>query len=124
MFELTPPPTQFHQYQGQTNDCAPFTVVMVINALTGANLRGADVAREMNRPRLRGVIPVVRRIPGWATFPWGIVDELERHHVRSRWRFGATDIDLFAALREQRLALPIFGERWPLWAHAEPFSSM
>jgi hypothetical protein len=117
MLRLALPLLQFHQYQGATNDCGPFTVAMVVNALTGAEVRGADVARAMNRPRLRGGIPVVRRIPGWATFPWGLADELERHHIPARWRFGATETHLRAALAEGRCALPIFGELRPLWAH-------
>ena len=117
MLQLSIPLTRYHQYQGPTNDCAPFTVAIAVNALTGAHLNGADVVRAMDRPRLRGVLPVVRRIPRWATFPWGIVDELERNHVRARWRFGADEADLLRALAEDRLALPIFGAWRPLWAH-------
>lgn len=122
MLQLATPILPFHQHQGQTNDCAPFTVAMVINALRNENLSGAWLAQEMNRVRLspRGIpLPVVRRIPNWATFPWGIVDELARHHIRARWRLGASENDLVAALRENRLALPIVGERQPLWAHVK-----
>jgi hypothetical protein len=120
--QISFPIVQFHQPQGQTNDCAPFTVAIVINALTGENLSGARLAQEMNRVRLspRGLpFPVIRRIPNWATFPWGIADELGRHGLRARWRLGASENDLLTALRENRVALPIVGSLAPLWAHVK-----
>ena len=124
------PLEQYHQYQALTNDCAPFTTAIVANTLTGKNLQGLELAEEMNRPRLApGPIPypVIRRIPNWATFPWGIADELRRQGVAARWRFGAQEADLRGALEENRVAMPIIGElmRWRdgrlrLWAHVKP----
>jgi hypothetical protein len=123
------PLEQQHQFQAQTNDCAPFTTAMVVNSLQGKNLTGAQLAQEMNRPRLRvGLVPiVVRRIPNWATFPWGIADALQQHGVRARWRAFARETDLLRALEENRVAMPIIGEplRWHAgrpqpWAHVKP----
>ena len=122
VLQLSLPLTRYHQYQAQTKDCAPYTVAIVINALKGKNLVGEAVAREMNRPRWsKGLIPVpvVRRIPNWATFPWGIADELGRHGVRACWRFGAREEDLLTALKDDRIALPIIGAFRPLWAHVK-----
>jgi len=112
--------TAYHQYQGRTNDCAPFVVAMVVNARRGTQLSGAQVARAMNWPR-RWLgplpLPVIRRLPNAATFPWGIADELKRNGITARWRFGARESDLLNALQAGRLALPIIGGFRPLWAH-------
>ena len=104
---------RYHVDQGDTDDCGPHVVAMAVNFWHGDSILAADdVAREMNRPRLRrSLLPlIVRRIPNWATFPWGIVDMLGRHGVPARWRTGAGEADLGRALREDRLALPVFGE--------------
>lgn len=113
--------------QGASNDCGPHVVTMAINFWLGETVLAAeDVAREMNRPRLGVGLPplVVRRIPNWATFPWGIVDVLEAHGVPARWRMRASEDDLRRALAEDRIAMPIFGEplrrkgwRWDGWSH-------
>ena len=122
MIQLSLPLLRHHQYQAQTNDCAPFTVAIVVNALKGENLSGEQMAQEMNRPRWStGPIPfpIIRRIPNWATFPWGIADELQRRGIRARWRFGAHEADLLKALQEDRITLPIGGAFSPLWTHVK-----
>jgi hypothetical protein len=116
-----------HIPQGDTNDCGPHVVTMAVNFWHGEQrLDPHTVAAAMNRPRLRkSLLPVVvRRLPNWATFPWGIVDALAEHGVPARWRTRASEDDLHRALREDRLLMPIFGEpfkregwRWKGWAH-------
>jgi hypothetical protein len=120
-----PPIAKYHQYQGRSNDCAPHTIAMVVNAIRGQELVKADeLAKEMNKPRLRlAFVPlVIRRIPNWATFPWGMVDAFREYGVRARWRFGASPADLQKALDEGRVPMPISGElRIPGgWAHVKP----
>jgi hypothetical protein len=130
---ITLPLVKYHQFQDVSNNCGPFTIAIVVNALRDQELlHGKEVAREMNRPRLRWLgplpWPVIRRIPDNATFPWGMVDELRRHGVKARWRFGATTADLHRALSENRVAMPIIGEivnprlSSRLWAHVKPLS--
>ena len=119
---------KYHQHQGQTNDCAPFTTAMVINAVRDEKqLDGVELAKEMNWPRARWwgpiPIPVVRRIPNWATFPWGVADVLKAHAVPCRWRFGAATGDLHRALADGRVAMPIIGEWKPVWAHIKPLAA-
>jgi hypothetical protein len=114
----------YHQFQGASNDCAPHTVAMVVNAYKKQKLlEGDKVAKRMNRPTLRvRLMPlVIRRVPNWATFPWGIVDELRENGIRARWRFGAGVADLQKALDEDRVPMPIIGElKMPgLWAHVK-----
>ncbi|MBM4424281.1 MAG: hypothetical protein FJ030_12995 [Chloroflexi bacterium] len=125
-----PPLAKYHQFQGSTNDCAPHTIAIVVNAYRGETLlEGDNVAKQMNRPRLRlAPLPrlVVRRIPNWATFPWGIVDELAEFGIRARWRLNATSADLQRALDEGRMPMPIIGEikLRGAWAHVKPLAEI
>lgn len=117
----------YHLHQGRSNDCGPHVVAMAVNFWHGrAVLDAAEVARAMNRPRLGVGFPplVVRRIPAWATFPWGIADVLRANGVPARWRARASEDDLHRALAEDRLLMPIYGEplrrrglRWTGWSH-------
>lgn len=118
---------KFHAWQGKSNDCGPFTTAIAINALHDEKiLDPSQLAQKMNQPTLRwrGLlpIPVIRRLPNYATLPWGIADVLGEYGVRARWRFGATLNDLWRTLDQSRLALPIIGEiNLPrsLWAHVK-----
>lgn len=117
----------YHRYQAETNDCGPHVVAMAINFYHGEErLHAPDVARRMNRPRLqaRWFPLVIRRVPNWATFPWGMADMLRQHGIAARWRLLAREAHLHRALDEDRLAMPVFGEpwrrragRWDGWSH-------
>ncbi len=117
----------YHIDQGDSNDCGPHVVAMAVNFWLGANtLDAATAGREMNRPRVGIGFPplVLRRVPNWATLPWGIVDMLRAYHIPARWRVRAREEDLQRALREDRLVMPVFGEpfkrrglRWSGWSH-------
>jgi len=105
------------QWQGARNDCGPYTVATVINALTGTNIKAAELAKEMNRPAWRGPLFIVRRVPNWATFPWGMVDVFRQHGLPARWRAFRSEAYLRAALERGDVVMPILGEWRPLWAH-------
>jgi hypothetical protein len=105
------------QYQGQSNDCGPFTTATVINALRGLNLRGEQLALHMNRPVFRGIIPLVRRIPNWATFPWGMVDVFREYGLKASWRLLASPQFLQESFDKGYLVMPVIGQWKPLWAH-------
>lgn len=106
-----------HQYQGPTNDCGPFSAAILVNALRGANLDGATLGREMTHPRRQGIVPVIRRLPGHATFPWGLVDVLRQHGLRASWRMLVRPDQLLTALEHGRIPVPILGAWRPAWAH-------
>jgi hypothetical protein len=118
---------RYHVPQGDTNDCGPHVTAMAINFCQGSYIvDAATLAREMNRPRIGRRFPplVVRRVPDWATFPWGIADVLRQHGLQSSWRIGASEDQLLAALRDDHLVFPIYGEplrrkgwRWDGWSH-------
>jgi len=106
------------QYQGQRNDCGPFTTATVINALRGLNLDAIQLSDEMDKPVWRGIIYVVRRIPNWATFPWGMVDVFRSYGLSARWRLFATTQYLKEFLPQGKVLMPIIGEWRPsAWAH-------
>jgi hypothetical protein len=117
----------YHIWQGKSKDCGPHTAATVINFCRGQSIIDPeDLARQMNKPRLGSDLPFVhiRRIPNWATFPWGIADVFKAYGLKPRWRFGATESDLRQSLREDRLLMPIFGEpfqrrgiKWHGWSH-------
>jgi hypothetical protein len=116
-----------HLFQGDTDDCGPHVVTMAVNFWHGEDrLNAPDVARTMNQPRVGVGFPplVIRRIPNWATFPWGMADMLRLHGIPARWRLLASEDHLHRALRENRLLMPIYGEpfrridgRWRGWSH-------
>jgi len=121
------PIEQFHVSQGSSQDCGPHCVAVAVNFWLGQKkLEAKTVAREMNRPRLGMGLPplVIRRIPNWATFPWGITDMLKAHGLHASWRVRASEKDLHRALLEDHIVMPIFGEplqrqgwKWNGWSH-------
>jgi len=106
-----------HQHQGRSNDCGPFSAAMVINAFSLHRINPVELARNMDQLRWNGILPVIRRIPNWATFPWGLVDVLRMAGFKAKWRpFGSTD-GLIRILEEGRIPLIIVGGWRPLWGH-------
>lgn len=106
-----------HQYQGPTNDCGPYAAAMIVSALTGVRVDGRQLAREMDRPRWASPLPIIRRIPGHATFPWGLADILRGYGLRASWRTLSRELDLRWCLRAGWLAAPIIGSWRNRWAH-------
>jgi hypothetical protein len=90
----------------------------VLNALCGLNIQGADLALQMNKPVWRGMRYVVRRIPNWATFPWGMVDIFRSQGLNARWQFFTPTRHLFEGLySNRRVLMPVLGSWKPMWAH-------
>ena len=106
-----------HQHQGSSNDCGPYTIATVLNALRDLNLDGDQLAHQMDKPVWRGPLFVIRRVPNWATFPWGIVDVLQEHGLEASWRPFESTKNLKKALPQGRVLMPIIGSIYPLWAH-------
>jgi len=111
-----------HACQGESNDCGPFALSMALAALRPDRAVPPEhMVRVMARPRPRailGLLPLVRRIPGWATFPWGVADAARQAGLRARWRvFGTTDA-LVAALARGEVPIAFLGGWRPRpWGH-------
>ena len=105
------------QHQGDSNDCGPYTTATILNALLDLNLDGGQLAQQMDKPVWRGPLIVIRRVPNWATFPWGIVDVMRKHGLEASWRPFATTNNLKKALPQRKVLMPIIGSFNPLWAH-------
>jgi len=106
-----------HQHQGLRNDCAPIATAMAANALAGLGVDGFELAEQLNHVRWRGLWPVIRRIPNWATFPWGVVDALRDLGIRARWRLFKDKAWLLDRLDTDEVLITITGSLRPLWAH-------
>lgn len=105
------------QFQGRSNDCGPFTTATVLNALRGLQIDPAILAREMDKPVWRGPLFVVRRVPRWATFPWGMVDTLKAYGLDASWRPLASKTYIKRGLTMGKVLMPVIGSIVPLWAH-------
>ncbi len=109
------------QFQGASNDCGPYSAATVICALSNEFVDGGALARQMNKPRRRGVLPIIRRVPNWATFPWGVADVLREYGFAARWRVRTPPEYLRPALANGHVLIPIIGEWRPkTWAHFMP----
>lgn len=109
-----------HAHQGASNDCGPYAAATVLNALGVACAHDA-LARELDRPRPRGLLgllPLVRRVPRSATFPWGVADALAAAGLRAVWCFGTPAERLRAGLVRGEILLPYLGGFRPRpWGH-------
>lgn len=105
------------QWQGRSNDCGPYTTTTVINALCGLDLKAEDLAQKMNRPVWRGPLFVIRRVPNWATFPWGMVDVLREYRLRAYWDIFVKTSTLLDMLESGYIVMPVLGSWKPVWAH-------
>lgn len=120
---LAHPLSEWHQHQGQSNDCGPYCAAMIINTLRNAQMvDGTLLGQELSHWR-RFLLPA--RISGWATFPWGVVWALEREGLHARWRVFQSRARLYKNLREGISTIVIVGEplrfskqrRWQGWSH-------
>ena len=105
------------QCQGNTNNCGPFTTATVLNGLHKKSLNGAVLADEMNRVRWDGVVPVVRRVPNSATFPWGMVDIFRRYNMDATWSLFTRVDDLIKLLEHGDILMPMIGQWRPPTGH-------
>lgn len=106
-----------HQFQGKSNDCGPISAVMVINSLLGLSLDGKTLGKEMAVPIWDGLLPNIKRIPNWATLPWGMVDIFKEYGLSSTWKIFQNTNYLKNGITGGRIILPIIGSIIPLWAH-------
>ena len=122
------PLEDYHQYQGQTNDCGPTTAAILGNAyLNELRFQGPEVAERLNRLNFSlRPIPhfVLGRIPGWATFPWGIAYFLRSRGIPVSWKPFRDREDLLEGIRADQLMAVIIGEpflkkdrRFAGWSH-------
>ena len=105
------------QCQGQSNDCGAFTSATVLNALLGLDIKGDDLANEMEKPVWRGLIYLVRKIPNSATLPWGMEDVFQSHGLKARWHFFSNEDYLKQSIPVEKIVMPIIGSWKPTWAH-------
>jgi hypothetical protein len=114
----------WHQYQGDnTNDCAAFSIAIMGNAfLNRSQFEGFKVAREMEKVTLvTSPLPhlTLRKIPQWATLPWGVSGYLQSQHIPAKLNWFASVDHLLRNIREGRLTIVILGDLLKGWGHAK-----
>lgn len=105
------------QCQGPTNNCGPYTTATILNTFRNTQLDGGKLADEMNNIAWRGILPVIRRLPNSATFPWGMVDVFLRHDLTASWSLFTSVEKLLAMLRAGSILMPVIGTWKPMSAH-------
>jgi hypothetical protein len=114
----------YHQYQGQSNDCGPTAAAILGNAYFDEDrFQGAEIAGQLNQIKLPGQLlqPLLpARIRGWATFPWGVTRFLRSHQIPAVWKLFGSREGLLHAVQVDRLTAVIVGRPllWRGWRYA------
>ena len=106
-----------HRFQGKSNDCGPFSLAIVLNALSITNLNGHQLGKKMNAIGWKGIFPILYRISNWATFPWGMVHILRSYQLKAQWKKFANPTELVRELQNNQIPIVIIGKWRPLWSH-------
>lgn len=106
----------FHQFQGNTNDCGPYSASIIISAINNRVLQGKSLSKYLDNYPARLKFPFFLRIPGWATFPWGITSILKQYGIHSHWQIFTSESHLINIL-SQNIAIVLTGTWCPLISH-------
>jgi hypothetical protein len=106
----------FHQYQGKTNNCGPYSASIIVSALKKQILLGKSLSKYFDDYPVQLRFPFIFRIPGWATFPWGIAAALKQYGIKSKWNLLVSTKDLISAL-SQKIVIVLTGSWFPLSGH-------
>ena len=109
--------TEKHQFQGYTNNCGPFCTAIAISYLTSNPVGGDQIAQEMNVIQWFKFPLSIKRIPNSATFPWGIVEMLKKHGVKSRWHIFSNLSRVAQDISDGNLIIVLTALYRPLSAH-------
>ena len=122
---LRQPLPKWQRQQGDSNDCGPYSVMIVTNGLRDAPVVDGDaLARRMEGPpgTRRSLLPL--RIKGWATFPWGVATALRQQGLRARWRVWSSFRTLWANLNRGWPTIVLVGQpfrrvdgKYAGWSH-------
>ncbi len=131
MLAAPQPIYRYHAYQGDTNDCGPYSVAIAANAFLGeARHDPLALAQRMNSPIFkRHPLPhwVFIRLPGGPSLPWGMAAFLsEGLGIPARWQWMCREELLVSNLQQGLITIVFIGEllRWERgryrgWAHAK-----
>jgi len=124
-FHYEAPIYDYHQYQGQTNNCGPTSLAILMNAFTRSTaFSGPLIADELNEWTKHFPKLLVPRISGWATFPWGLAQYLRYKNLPGSWApFGSLN-KLIDNIKRETMTMVVIGEpfrfkdaKYVGWAH-------
>jgi len=106
---------QYHQYQGNTNNCGPMSLAISMNAFVHEEtFNGENIAMELDHwikhfPKL-----IIPRISNWATFPWGLVQYLRYQKIPGKWSLSGSSEKLKENIKREIITIIFVGEplRW------------
>jgi hypothetical protein len=105
-----------HQFQGKYNDCGPYNAAIILNSLKDKKIDARELSIQLNHIEMKGILPVIYRIPNWATFPWGITRLLREAGITAKWKVWVKPQYLISHLVDQ-IFIVIIGSIIPLWTH-------
>jgi hypothetical protein len=109
--QMKKPLPKWHVHQGNSNDCGPFCVTMIVNGMRDADIVNPEqLARKMESSISDRQYLLPQRIKGWATFPWGVVNALKELGYDARWQIGTSIERLKLNLDADRPTVVVIGE--------------
>jgi hypothetical protein len=113
--------TQFliplHQYQGTSNNCGPYCTATIINYIYHSQITGDSISEYMNHLHFLGWRLSIKRIPNFATFPWGVTDTLLEYGINSQLMIFTKFEQLCDLLSKNELIIVLTATFRPLTAH-------
>jgi hypothetical protein len=106
-----------HIFQGSSNNCGPISAAIILKMLDHQNINEKKISNELNKIHWKGIFPLIRRIPNWATFPWGVADIFSQYGISARWRWFCNYSHLIENLEKDRITIVLIGSWLTGWAH-------
>ena len=106
-----------HQYQGHSNDCGPYSISIVLNALNISKISGTSISKSLSGISWKGIIPTFYRFPNGGTFPWSIAKVFREYNLYCKWSVFNTRDEIINQLCNNSIVLLLIGQIYPIWAH-------
>jgi hypothetical protein len=106
-----------HLFQGSTNNCGPFSAAIILKMFDHPNINGEQISKELGKIHWKGIIPLIRRVPNWATFPWGVADLFSQYGMTAKWRWLCTYSHLIENIKTDKITIVLIGSWLSGWAH-------
>jgi len=106
-----------YQYQGLTNDCGPFSISIILQALKVSKITGTDLSKDMKGLHWNGIYPNIYRLRNGATFPWGILKILRKYNLHCKYYVFTSEEKIIRYMKEKNIVILLVGKLFPLWAH-------
>ena len=111
------PLQKFHQYQGQTNNCGPYTIATILPLFGFEGISGDYLAKHFNQLASINGRYFPGRIGGSATFPFGLVRVLKHYHIYAQWEIFYNRNLLISRIPTNKLQIVLLSDIFKMHAH-------